>query len=196
MIKKTNNTIAILFILIGITITVGLLLFAYSVGSKTENLFNKDKAVKATILYENVKALQKDSDYPKTPEEVLQLYNDSYLLLYGNMIKNKDIISEILHQQRKLYSKELLKLNAFEEQEDLLEKSIEYCYKNKFHITGIITKPVIYDMESNTCYIRVTLQGNDFSEYYWNYFLEKERDTGFWKITAWKKADKNFNSLE
>lgn len=180
-----------------IAIAIIALISTYSYNKSRKYLygdFNSDKKVEAEKYYKDIMALQTEEDYPKTPEEVIQLYNYGYKLIYGNMINNEELINNVVHQQRKLFTEELLQsAGSLEEQLERLKGFLDSLDEKGFYIIAIEQKPAIYDRSGgNTCYIRVSMTGNDFSEIYMNYYLLKD-ENGLWKIQAWKEADENFN---
>lgn len=193
--NKSNNIIGSLVALIGVSLMAAVILIAFNRGSNIKSEFNKEKETTALNLYNSIMSIQEEKDYPKSPEEVMNIYNDGFLLLYGNMIKDEKTIPEIIHQQRKLLSNEILDLNAFEDQEKNLKETIEKFKEQNFYIVSIETKPVIY-IDAASCYIRVIQRGNNFIKFYWNYYLEKDELTKLWKITGWEATDENFEALE
>jgi len=193
--KKTTNLISILVLLIGISILIAISVTAYNnwIASPQAGRFVKEKNSEALKIYNEVMAFNEIEDYPKTPDEVIELYNKSYRLLYGNMIKDETVIDEVLHQQRKLYTEELLELNTYEQQLEELKSSIESLKEQKLDIIDIKQKPALYDAQKNnkSCTIRITQTGSNFSKFYWNYFLEKDENDK-WKILGWKASNEDF----
>ena len=148
--------------------------------------FNSNKKAEAQRLYNDVMSLQDNTNYPKTPEEVIQFYNKGYKLIYGDMVNNDDIILDILHQQRKLYTDELLNTTTLEQQKETLDSALELLEDNKYYVIALEAKPAIYDKgNSDYCYVRVIIMGNDFSESTYHYYLEKDNND-LWKIQGWK----------
>lgn len=120
--------------------------------------FKNDKKTVAELIFSDISNADLESNYPKTPDEVMQFYAKCYKLLYGNMIRNEDIIPEVLHIQRKLYSEELASKNVFELQIEKLKENIQTL--NNVSVVDFEIKPPIYDKEFNTCDVRAVISTN------------------------------------
>lgn len=192
--KKTNNIIGILILLVGISVVVLVMAVSYNRSSEYLNRFSDTKRATAEVLYNNVSRLADDGYYPDKPDELMDIYTDANLLLYGDMIIDESLRGEILLLQRKLLTDELLEKNEYEEQLSLLNASLEELKSHKFYITSVEQLPAIYsEGNPNECFVRVTQTANDFSKYYWSYFLVKQ--DGNWRISAWLPRDENFEEL-
>lgn len=192
--KNTNNIIAVLILLIGVSTLLIFYFFSYSRGSSENKYFVSDKKTEAMQLYDEVMALSPEN-YPQTPEEVADMYFKAYRLLYGNMIKDDRIITDILRSQRQLLSAKIQQTNSLEQQEEVLRVNLENYKEQGFYITNITTKPAVYTKNNNSkAYVRVMMEGNDFSDYYWNYYLERD-SSGFFRIIGWKNTDENYKEI-
>lgn len=191
--KLANNIIAILVVLVGISAVIAVVVTSYSKKDTDAERFVKEKRSEALKIYNEVIAFNGDDDYPKTPDEVMTLYNKAYRLLYGDMIADETVIDELLHQQRKLYSDDFLSLNNYEEQLSNLKDSIKLLKDEKLSIINIEQKPSLYNAKNDnkSCTIRVTQKTNTFSDIYWNYYLEKD-DNELWKIVGWNLTNEKF----
>lgn len=192
--SKRKNIIGSLILLIGLSFTVAIIAVAYNINGQNVKMFNKDKAAVGRKYYNNIKLLENSENYPKTPEEVMNIYADYYCLVYGKIIKDPNVLPEIVSLQRKLLSKEITDTTSFEEQIENLNSSLDTMKKGKMYIIFAETKSITYtEKNMKECTARFLLKGNDFSEFYWNYYLVLE--DGNWKIRAWKAADKDFKNL-
>lgn len=194
--NRSRNIIGVLVILVGISAVIAILITSFGKTDKEKLLFNSKRQSIAEELYKEIKSFKGDTDYPKSPEDVIELYNKGFYLLYGNMTDDEDVIAEVIHQQRKLFSNEIINMNSFEEQLDNFKLSMEKIEKEKIYTIGVENKSAIYDRnDSDMCYVGVVQHGSDFTSFYWNYYLKRD-EKGQWKIYSWKAADENFNSFD
>ena len=125
-VKKKNGMVKLLFILIIITCIVIIAAVSWKSGSDAiYGDFENTKKSAAEVLYSDVSGADLEKDYPKTPDEVIQFYGKCYKLIYGDMIRNDDIFANVLHIQRRLYSKELAEKNLFEVQLEQIKSVVE-----------------------------------------------------------------------
>jgi hypothetical protein len=183
--KSYNNIITALFILILASVMVLVIVISVSSSSSDKNYFYQDKRASAVSLYNQIMGVS-DENYPQTPEETVNIYFAGYHLLYGNMIKDTEIIPEILIQQRMLLSSELIETNTLEAQEQNLTEALDDFKEKNVYITFIETKPAIYDDIENAC-IRVHQIWSNMEEVNFNYYLKKDT-LGKWKIIRWEIA--------
>ncbi|MBR1442647.1 MAG: hypothetical protein IJ583_03850 [Firmicutes bacterium] len=188
-----SNIIAFLVMLVGI----GLIITFIVLSSKNnEEMFISEKIPEGKQLYERLMELSNEN-YPETPEETVKMFGNAYMLLYGNFLKDESHYNEILMQQRLLYDNELLDLNSLEMQEIMLKDAIDTLKKDKFYIVNFETLPAVYSLKNNQeARVRVKMNGSDFSDIYWNYYLKKDENSGKWKITAWKQATSEYKDME
>lgn len=192
--KKSNASsiiISILVILISACIIASAFFLDYLKSSPEDKYFDSRTLSTSKMLYSSIMSLN-DENYPVAPEDVVTIYSNGFHLLYGNMIVDDIVIPDILRQQRKLLSQEVLDTNSLEAQEAKLQESLAMFKESSFSITSITILPMIYDKDNpNRGYVRVSQLGSDFTKYNWNYYVERD-DKGFWKIIGWKKANENF----
>ena len=157
----------------------------------TSGYFNKEDKSIAQSIYDKIIAITEEN-YPKTPEEVVSIYTESYKLLYGDKIKDLSIVPNIIEKQRILLSDNLVANNALDEQINTVLANIENLKSNKIKVTSINIKSTDYDQNDNTlAYVKVTKEDSAFQTYYYVYYLKLEGDK--WKITGWYNTDENFN---
>lgn len=189
--KKGNNIIGILFIILVIFIIIGFFSISMIKTGDTSGYFNKEDKAIAQSIYDKIIAITEEN-YPKTPEEVVTLYTESYKLLYGDKIKDLSIVPNIIEKQRILLSDNLVANNALDEQINIVLSNIENLKINKIKVTSTNIKSTYYDQNDNTlAYVKVTKEDSAFQTYYYIYYLKLEGDK--WKITGWYNTDENFN---
>ncbi|MBS5794792.1 MAG: DUF6715 family protein [Lachnospirales bacterium] len=189
--KKGNNIIGILFIILVIFIIIGFFSISMVKTGDTSGYFNKEDKSIAQSIYDKIIAITEEN-YPKTPEEVVSIYTESYKLLYGDKIKDLSIVPNIIEKQRILLSDNLVANNALDEQINTVLANIENLKSNKIKVTSINIKSTDYDQNDNTlAYVKVTKEDSAFQTYYYVYYLKLEGDK--WKITGWYNTDENFN---
>lgn len=196
-IKKKNNIIKLLFILIVITCIVIFAAVSWKSGSDTlHGDFESTKKGSAEVLYADILSADLEKNYPKTPDEVMQFYGKCYKMLYGDMIKNDEVFANVLHIQRKLFSKELSEKNLFEVQLEKMKSDVELLKQNKVYVVDFEAKAPIYDRSFNTCDVRVVVSTNANSEngnlkYYLSYNIVRDENDQ-WKIQSFRNTNSNF----
>ena len=189
--KQGNNIIGILFIILVIFIIIGFFSISMIKTGDTSGYFNKEDKAIAQSIYDKIISITEEN-YPKTPEEVVTLYTESYKLLYGDKIKDLSIVPNIIEKQRILLSDNLVANNALDEQINTVLDNIENLKINKIKVTSTNIKSTDYDQNDNTlAYVKVTKEDSAFQTYYYIYYLKLEGDK--WKITGWYNTDENFN---
>lgn len=200
--SKNKGIIKLLIALIVITcvVIVGKIAFdSYlSASDSMHGDFESNKKASAEVLYSDIKNTDLKTNYPQTPDEVMQFYGKCYKLLYGDMIRNEDIFAEVLHIQRNLFSTELAEKNTFEAQLEKLKEGVEQLKSQKISVIDVESKPPMYDKEYNTCEVRTTINTNATNEdgsplkAYMLFNIIKD-ENGLWKINSFRTTDSNFN---
>lgn len=143
-------------------------------------------------LTEVQKIVTKDleNDYPKTPREVVKLYNRIVDCYYGTEISDAEI-KELALQMRGLLDEELLGTNSEEEYYNSVLEDVAYYEANKMYIVEANvcdTNEVKYITDSDNgdslAYVSASYfmkEGEDFVRTYQNFVLRKDED-GKWKI--------------
>lgn len=185
--KKFGKTV-IAILIIGVIIAISVI--SYKNASETlYGDFTIEKKGMAEILYSDIRKFDESEEYPKTPDEVLEIYNECYRLLYGDMINNEEIISEILHIQRKLCSDEFVQMNIYEEQLVNLKEDIKNLKEKEVCVIDVSSKPAIYDKKHDSCFIKVTvstdamLQDRTMMKFNFKYHFIMD-ENGLWKIQS------------
>lgn len=196
-VKKKNNIIKLLFALIIITCVVIIAAVSWKSGSDTlHGDFENTKKTSAEVLYADIMGVDLEKNYPKTPDEVMQFYGKCYKLIYGDMIRNDEVLAKVLHIQRKLYSKELAEKNLFEVNLEKIKSDIEILKNSDVSVIDFETKPPIYAKDFNTCEVRVIISTNandqnGILKAYWLYNIVKD-ENGLWKVHSFRRTNSNF----
>ncbi len=155
-----------------------------------------------TELTEVQKLITKDleNDYPKTPREVVKLYNRIVECYYGTELK-KEELKDLSLQMRKLLDEELLLLE---------ENSEENYYNSVLSEVAYYEANEMYIVEANVCasneveFITDKDKGDKLAEVAVSYFIKKgqndffktyqdfvlrEDEDGRWKILHWKEGE-------
>ena len=197
-VKKKNGMVKLLFILIIITCIVIIAAVSWKSGSDAiYGDFEKTKKSAAEVLYSDVSGADLEKDYPKTPDEVIQFYGKCYKLIYGDMIRNDDIFANVLHIQRRLYSKELAEKNLFEVQLEQIKSDVEALKDSNVVVIDFEAKPPIYSKDFKTCEVRTIISTNANDENgtlkaYWVYNIVKD-EKDLWTIHSFRRTDSDFN---
>ncbi len=194
--KKSNTIIGVLILLIGISAVVLLMGYSYNQSRHYLSMFTKEKKSLAQPLYDRVMTLSDNTAYPANPDDVMDVYNAAYLLLYGDMILDEKLVDAVLKQQRKLFSTELLASNPYDTQMTELKRSLAYLTQMGVHVTAMEKKSALFEEDDRTkCSVRVTQTTSIFKQYYWLYSLKKDATDHRWKIVSWQATDENFNPM-
>ncbi len=199
--EKKGGKFKLIFVLLIITCVIIIGAFSWKMGR--DNLygdFENDKKSMAEVLYSDVLSVDLKEDYPKTPDEVMRFFGKCYKLIYGNMIRNDEILAEVVHVQRNVFSEELASTNTFEREFQEIKESISTLKDNRVYVIDFDTKPPVYDKEYNTCEIRTIISTNARDEsgsslkMYMLFNVVKD-DNGFWRINSFRKTNSEFKEI-
>lgn len=190
---KTAGIFIIAVFLIALTVFIG---YLYYTNKNTAVYFNPSKKHAAEKLYYNIMNRNLDTDYPVNPEEVMD-YNISIIqLIYGNMIVEESLYENVILQQRKLFSKSLLEQNTLEQQIDVIKTAVGLLKEQNLSSYHISQLPTIFNpQDNNFCYVRVKQQLNNGEDFYWEYSLEKNKETERWEIVLWTLTDEYYTPI-
>ncbi len=194
MIYKRNSLLIVsLVILVGIVAIAGIYAFALYKDAGRPKHFRLETEARATLLYEDVVNRDYKEDYPPTVEEVMELYSKGYELIYGNMIIDEEVFNSVVEAQRKLYTKELLAENSYDDQLVNLSSGLEKLSELNVICQKFECKAPIYDPTDNTyCMVRVIEYFSNGEKIYFNYYLIKDRDSNRWAINSWEWTNDAF----
>lgn len=143
-----------------------------------------------------------DDSYPKTPREVVKLYNE-ILKCYYNEDCTDEEIEALAGQARKLMDEELLEQNPKDQYLIALKMDIQNYKDAKRTISrsdvcdsGEITYKTVKGSEC--AYVGASYfmkEENGYIKSYEQYVLRKD-DSGNWKILAYKLIDGNGDNIE
>ena len=195
--KKGSRVINILIALSVIVIIV--LAFTYF-RLYSENFlthgFNPDRVTEASQLYNEIISFNFITDYPETPEEVMELYLKTVRLLYGDMLRNEDYIFNVIEVQRRFLSDEILRRNRIDDQFRIFQMKLEELAEMDVVTISLEQRaPVFPTPERDICTIRVTQFNSGARNTHLVYTLSSDNPAGRWRIIYWEVTDANFNPL-
>lgn len=188
--KKIINKIVIISIIL---IFVGALIYAKI--PENTNQFHYNRADKGRILYKDVMDMNAEYKYPKTPEEVMGKKANTLMLMYGDFVVDESLYTDIITQQRLLFSDELLQLNPFDEQIENFINFLEILRDEdeEIRVVNIEVLPIIYPPNTqNIAVARVSQSYRNLGQINWVYYLERSTVDDKWRITGWYLTDENF----
>ncbi len=198
--KSTGKMLgSIIFILVVVFMLIGgIFLKIRAVGDAVaETRFKEGKEAEATVLYDKIVDYDYVNDYPKTPEEVMDIYLKTVRMLYGDMIVSEELYSEILSKQRLLLDEEILSLTTEEKQMERLLISLDLLKQQGVFALSLEQKAPVYNEDDKRyCVVRVTQFNSSSTNSYRNFYLSQNNAEGKWKIINWEATDQEFNSIE
>ena len=189
--KKSNKIIGI-----GILVAVMLLLAVaviYALNAENTNQFHPNRTGLGRMLHERVMDMDAYINYPRTPEEVMNMQADILMLLYGDFIVDEEMFADIIRQQRLLFSDEILELNSFDSQYSNFLHYLEVLRSDD--IRAISTDVLPLEQEENFVEARVIRSFSNLGTVYWIYHLERSDINSDWRISRWTVANENFEPM-
>ncbi len=190
---RSKTSFSIFAIIICILILV---IYKYNYYNTNDNnsFFKENKQKTAQKLYNNISSLDFKKEYPISPENVMKVQCDILMLLYGNMIQDDTLYSEILKIQRNLFSNELLENNSFESQYSKFKEEIKNLDNNKIFCISIDYKPAVYNQYNNKyATVEVDQVYSILGKIKTSYNLEKKDIDNKWKIASWEVIDSDLS---
>ncbi len=186
--KKNRFKIYVIFIILA---TLAFMYYIYIDSRPKEEVVIEENTEVVRLINKNL-----DETYPKTPREVVKLYNRIIICFYNEEYTNNQLIS-LTKQARKLFDDELLERNPYDEYFERLCNEIEEYEKNNMTIGSCL-------LASNRDVEYYALKGRRYSSVECVYYLKgdegtikvseeyvlRKDDEGKWKIVYWKLADK------
>ena len=189
----TKKRVGVALLVVAAVLIVGMFAFvAYRTPKSAEDttqLTEKDE-----LMYKNISA-----DYPKTPREVVKLYNRYILLLYGSQGEEltEEEIDTLAQQMRGLYDEELLALNSEETQLASLKQELAAYQKDQKVMiqTNVCSSNDVEYIDigdASGAHVQVSYfvkAGNkEFTRVYQQFLLRRD-EQGEWKILSFAKVD-------
>lgn len=162
-------------------------------------VFMQEDAQKETELTEVQKIITKnlENDYPKTPREVVKLYNRIVESYYETEMENEEL-KQLSQQMRKLLDEELLLVNTEEEYYNSVLSDIAYYEANKMYIVEsdvCASNEVKFITDQSNgdslAYVNASYfikRGEDFAKTYQEFVLRKD-EKGRWKILTFYSTE-------
>ena len=196
--NKRNVTAGIIILFLGILVLGGIIFYAARITANTPRYFVTSKESVASALYDDLTSTDLDVAYPDSPEAVMDMYNKTVLLLYGDMIIDESIRQNVLSIQRQLYSNTILENNTFETQYENLVSFTNELHTLKAVTTQLERQDTFFDpekklAEQGQCIVSVKQYITTLGIAYWNYYLDKI--DGQWKITTWVMTDSHYRPI-
>ncbi len=190
---KTAGIFILVTFLIALMVFIG---YLYYTNKNTVVYFNPNKRHAAEKLYYNIMNRNLETDYPASPEDVMEYNLNIIQLIYGNMIVEESLYENVILQQRKLFAKSLLEQNTLEQQTEVIKTAVSLLKEQQLSSYNISQLPTIFNPHDNDfCYIRVKQQLNNGEDFYWEYSLEKNEETDRWEIVLWTLTDEYYNPI-
>ncbi|MCL2873910.1 MAG: hypothetical protein FWE29_03150 [Defluviitaleaceae bacterium] len=195
--KKGKKAVSILVSLSIIILIVMAFVYFRLHSAETADLgFNPERAAEAYQLYQQIINFDHITDYPETPEEVMELYLKTVRLLYGDMLRNEYFMVNVIERQRTFLSEDILSRNRigdqvynfFEKLEELQEMNVVTFYTEQ-------RPPIFPNIERNVCQIRVIKYNTGVRNTHLVYTLSADNPSRRWRIIYWEVTDSNFNPI-
>ena len=185
--KKSSGALVLIIILVCVGIAVtGIIILAMPSQPSPGAVLAEHAAIDLYDLLEEVLAIDLEEGYPQTPEEVVQLFNSTFRILYGWDRSDVYMISRVLEIQRGLYAQALLELNPFQQQLSMLLFSLDEQYNLGLEIIGIYQgAPVFNRFSPDRCVITVIRYANNGQSFHYDIHLFQHPESGRWEIGMW-----------
>lgn len=136
-----------------------------------------------------------ETNYPKTPREVLKIYSRLSQCIYNENLKEEELRT-VVEKMRQLFDKELLDHNTLEQHIEDLKKELKEYKKDKKTITNYMVEnnsAVEYKTVNKVQYATIvaTYLLNENEGYVKTYekFILRQDENEKWKIVGWKLTD-------
>jgi hypothetical protein len=182
--KRTTSTI----ISMTVFAVVALMLYYYWI-NRTEPL---EETTRELTEIEKVLEKDLDSNYPKTPREVVKLYSNMLKLIYTDL--EEEELEALAWKIRELYDLELIEKNPEDEYLNKLYMDIDEWKKAGRSISNYLIvdkeseqQKEIDDREYAIVYVTYTIQEKGKFSEKWRFLLRKD-SLKKWKILGWEYA--------
>lgn len=182
--KRTTSTI----ISMTVFAVVALMLYYYWI-NRTEPL---EETTRELTEIEKVLEKDLDSNYPKTPREVVKLYSNMLKLIYTDL--EEEELEALAWKIRELYDLELIEKNPEDEYLNKLYMDIDEWKKAGRSISNYLIvdkeseqQKEIDDREYAIVHVTYTIQEKGKFSEKWRFLLRKD-SLKKWKILGWEYA--------
>ena len=170
---------------LGIGLT-GLFIMVMPSQPSPDAILAEHAAINLYELLDEVLDIDLEENYPDTPEGVMQLFNDTFRILYGWDRNDVYTISRVLEIQRELYVQALQDLNPFPQQLSRLLFALDEQYNMGLEIIGIYQgAPVFNRFSPDRCVITVIRYANNGQSFHYDVHLFQHPESGRWEIGIW-----------
>lgn len=179
MSKKVSTAIITLLVII-----LGIIMVVVGVMLKQEDAIESE-----TEKYDHIMAYDLATQYPSNYVEVLNIHNEIVEFLYGGEIRDEQI-SDVIAQQRNLFSKELLSLNSYDSQVQKATVEIQTQRETgELIISHNLVESFVTPESADVALAYVAEYTNVGKNNYLKFDIIKEDN--LWKINSWHKVDKS-----
>ena len=195
--KKKNLVPALIVIILGLAIIIGIIAYSIYVSANVTSPFVPERQRAAERLYEETLARDLAAYYPQSPEELMNLYAAAMFFLYGNFIADEDFMLDVLDWQRQMLHPYLLEINPPQYQFANLVAAIEALNESGISPRRAEITATRFDFANHRraeVHLRQVMV--HYEKMYWVYFLETDEDDK-WRILGWVRTDNTFqNEIE
>lgn len=138
-----------------------------------------EQAISLEQKFEELKKILK-SDYPGTPKEIIELYNEAITYQYSEEM-TQDYVEDTITVMRMIYSQELIALNHYEGQVERLREEVLLNEQNKLYITKSSIESIEFT-EENIAIVNVAYD-TTLKTIHRTYYMVRENN--HWKIHSW-----------
>jgi len=179
---KTNSMVAVLVLVLFLALIAGALGYVYLQNRQNPPRFVAERQGIGNTLYDRIMQFDAFENYPRTPEEVIDLFMDTVNMLHGDIILDETLYDEIISQQRILYGTDILMMNNHEEQREALLSNLEVLRESGARSIVLKQKPAVYERDVlDECSIRVVHTLSVIGDVEIEYILRRN-NADQWKI--------------
>ena len=188
--KKSKLPAILILVIFLLCIAIGfLLLFTFSVKQQPneEEVVSAQELINLDSLRDQVLAIDLVNNYPQSVAELMEVYTNTFRLLYLWDMEDTETLSRVLAVQRGLYSPALLNANPFERQLSSLLFSRNELNNNEVGITGVHLGTTTYDRftpdsRATVTLVKFTTENKSFT---YVYEIFKNPNVDKWQIGTW-----------
>jgi len=189
--KYSSTVILSVFLACMVLVVAGVVFIALA----ANRLPDAGEAIAAEVLididavFAMVASIDLEFEYPETPQAVMELFNNTFRLLYSRYVYELDALAHILNIQRGLYSSALIEMNAFEGQLGSLLFSREEQEELGLEIIGIYqSEPVPDRFDPGKVVISTIKFANNGQSFHYDFHIFRHPQTDRWEIGLWNNT--------
>ena len=186
--KYSNAVILSVILACTLVVVVSIVVIALALNRPPDPVaaIEAEAMIDMAAVFDDVMTTDLQVSYPETPEAVMELFNNTFRLLYSRDIDDIDVLAHILNIQRGLYAAALLEMNAFEGQLSNLMFAREEQEALSLEIIGIHQAPPVVDrFSSNRVGIQTIKYANNGQRFHYDFQLFRHPESQLWQIGMW-----------